>query len=113
MNEDPILEALEAGDRVDAIRLVRDVGVWVPFRDPEYFDTDECLPVFSSPEQIPAYLATRGISEIVDRPIKAQLIGPELFQFSPHHRSQTVLNPSSTSELRLTEEEFDYIESGS
>ena len=111
MTNDPILEAVIRGDRTAAVRLIAEIGVWVAFRDPEYFDTEDCLPVFSSPEHIPNYLETRGIKNDPDREVTAQLLGPVLFQFSPHHRSQTVLNPDSDGEMKLTEEEFDLIES--
>lgn len=111
MGSDRILEAARRGDRAEMIRLIAELGVWIPFRDLEYFDTADCLPVFSSPDLIPKYLEIRGIEGELGHKITAQRLGPALFQFSPHHRSNVLLNPGSESEMKLTEDEFDFIES--
>jgi hypothetical protein len=114
---DPIIEAMRAGAKEEAIRLIAEVGVWIPYRDPKeqtdgslavhYFDTESCFPVFSSLEHILPFLQQQGVidgTKVVSTP--AHQVGAEFFEANPHLVDTLTLNPGSDSEWKFTPGDF-------
>lgn len=79
----------------------------MPFRDPGYFDTETCFPVFSSLELIPQFLRRIGAEqEIEGDSVKAHQVGAEFFAFATYLEEILTLNPGTDSEWKLTPAEF-------
>lgn len=100
---DPIIDAIHGGAKDEALRLIAEHGVWTPFRDPGYFDTEVCFPVFSSLELIPSFLRSVSFPE---ESAKAQQMGPEFFSFAAHLDSILTLNPGTDSEWKFGHDDF-------
>ncbi len=104
---DPIIDALRRGRKDEALRLIAENGVWMPFRDPGYFDTATCFPVFSSPELIPPFLRRiHAVDETKDQSIMANQVGSEFFAFASYLEDILTLNPGTESEWKLGPEAF-------
>ena len=83
--------------------MIAQNGVWTPFRDPGYFDTETCFPVFSSPGLIPAFLRAAGFAE---QSVKAHQMSSDFISFASHLESGLTLNPGTDSEWVFTQDEF-------
>lgn len=100
---DPIREAIRIGEKERALQLIALNGVWTPFRNPGYFDTAKCFPVFSSPELIPAFLRSVGF---FGPSVEAQQMNSDFISFASHLESSLTLNPGTDSEWTFTQDEF-------
>lgn len=102
------------------MRLIAEVGVWIPYRDPKeqpdgslavrYFDSESCFPVFSSLQHVIPFLQGEGFidgTKIVSTP--AHQVGIEFFDANPNLRETLTLNPGSDTEWKFTPSEFNAI----
>ena len=117
---DPISDALRAGKKEEAMRLIAEVGVWIPYRDPKeqpdgslavsYFDSESCFPVFSSLQHVLPFLQREGFidgTKIVSTP--AHQVSIDFFGANLHLGETLTLNPGSDSEWKFTSREFQVI----
>jgi hypothetical protein len=104
---DPIIKAFRLGHKDEALRLIAEKGVWMPFRDPGYFDTETCFPVFTSLELIPPFLRRIGaVDDTKDQSIKAHQVGGDFFSFASCLDAILTLNPGTDSEWKFGPAEF-------
>lgn len=114
---DPIVEAVRTGAKQEAIRLIAEVGVWIPYVDQKeqangsqavrYFDSESCFPVFSSLQHIVPFLQQCGAidgTKVVSTP--AHQVGADFFDANSHLVDTLTLNPGTGSEWKFTEAEF-------
>jgi hypothetical protein len=117
---DPIADAIRAGEKEEAMRLVAEAGVWIPYRDPKeqadgslavrYFDSESCFPVFSSLQHVIPFLQREGFidgTQVVSTP--AHQVSIEFFSANQHLWETLTLNPGSDSEWKFTPSEFQTI----
>ena len=117
---DPIADAIRAGAKDEAMRLVAEVGVWIPYRDPKeqadgslavcYFDSESCFPVFSSLQRVIPFLQREGFidgTKVISTP--AHQVSIEFFSANQHLGETLTLNPGSDSEWKFTPREFQAI----
>ena len=117
---DPIADALRDGRKEEALRLIADEGVWLPYRDPKeqedgslsvrYFDTEDCFPVFSSLQRVLPFLQQRGVidgTKVVSVP--AHQVAAEFFSANLNLARSLTLNPGSDAEWKFEPAEFETI----
>lgn len=117
---DPIADAIRAGEKAEAIRLIVETGVWIPYREPKkqpdgslsvrYFDSAACFPIFSSLQHVLPFLQREGFidgTKIVSTP--AHQVGIEFLGANPHLTEMLILNPGSDCEWRISPNEFQAI----